>query len=204
MRIPCHQPHKIFPPRCNLFPEGPVQAPKYAPMLGNYLKVGLRNILKHKTFSLINIFGLAAAMSVCMLIIMIIADQRGYDQFHANKDRIYRIQTIGKNGNEMHTASSALPLAELLRKNYSGIEASAGLLRQIGGDLKYNDKIASGAGFFADGNLFRVMDFKLAEGDAATALNHPFSLVISKSLADQLFPREDPIGKTVKDRKSVV
>lgn len=167
-------------------------------MLGNYLKVGFRNILKHKTFSLINIFGLAAAMSVCMLIIMIIADQRGYDQFHVNKDRIYRIQTTGKNGNELHTASSALPLAELLRKNYSGIEASAALMRQIGGDLNYNDKIASGAGYFADGNLFRVMDFRLEEGDAGTALMNPFSLVISKALADQLFPREDPIGKTVK------
>src|SRR6201996_7437683 len=107
-------------------------------MLGNYLKVGLRNILRHKTFSVINIFGLAAAMSVCMLIIMIIADQRGYDQFHVNKDRIYRIQTVGKNGNEVRTASSALPLAELLRKNYAGIEAAAGVMRQIGGDLNYN------------------------------------------------------------------
>ena len=166
-------------------------------MFANYLKVGTRNILKHKAFSLINVFGLAAAMSVCMLIIMIIADQRGYDQFHVNKDRIYRIQTIGKNGNEVHTASSALPLAELLRKDYSGIEASAALMRQIGGDLNYNDKIASGAGYFADGNLFRVMDFVLEEGDAATALNRPFTLVISKALAEQLFPREDPVGKTV-------
>jgi putative ABC transport system permease protein len=167
-------------------------------MLGNYLKVGTRNILKHKTFSLINTFGLAAAMSVCMLIIMIIADQKSYDQFHINKDQIYRIQTIEKNGNELHTASSALPLAALLRKDYSGIEASAALMRQIGGDLNYNDRITSGAGYFADGNLFRVMDFRLEEGDAGTALDRPFSLVISKALADQLFPREDPIGKTVK------
>ena len=167
-------------------------------MLSNYLKVAARNILKHKTFSLINVFGLAAAMSVCMLIIMLIADQRGYDQFHVNKDRIYRIQTVGKNGNDMRTASSALPLAGLLRKDYSGIEASAGIVRNIGGDLVYGEKIVSGAGYFADGNLFRVMDFKLDEGDARNALERPFSLVISKELADQLFPREDPIGKTVK------
>src|ERR1700722_20268159 len=104
-------------------------------MLSNYMTVAARNILKHKTFSLINVFGLAAAMSVCMLIIMLIADQRGYDQFHANKDRSYRIQTVGKNGIEMRTASSALPLAELLRKDYSGVEASAGIVRNIGGDL---------------------------------------------------------------------
>lgn len=166
-------------------------------MLANYLLVGIRNILKHKAFSIINIFGLAAAMSVCMLIIMIIADQRGYDQFQVNKSRIYRIQTAGKNGNEMHTASSALPLAELLRKDYTGIEAAAGVMRQIGGDLNYHDKIASGAGYFADANLLKVMEFKLAAGDANTALNKPFSLVISQELAAQLFPHEDPIGKTV-------
>src|ERR1700722_18033496 len=151
-------------------------------MLANYLKVGTRNILKHKTFSLINVFGLAAAMSVCMLIIMIIADQRSYDQFHVNKDRIYRIQTMDKNDRGMRTASSALPLAELLRKEYTGIEASVGLMRGIGGDLVYKEKIASGAGYFTDGNLFRVMDFTLAEGDARTAWSKPFSLVISREL----------------------
>jgi putative ABC transport system permease protein len=167
-------------------------------MLANYLKIGTRNILKHKAFSLINVFGLAAAMSVCMLIIMIIADQKGYDQFHKNKDRIYRIQTIGKNGNDMRpTASSALPLAALLRRDYPAIEASAGLMRQIGGDLLYKDKIASGGGYFTDGNLFRVMDFTLDEGDVRTALDKPFSMVISRELAEQLFPREDPIGKTI-------
>ena len=167
-------------------------------MLANYLKVGLRNILKHKTFSLINIFGLAAAMSVCMLIIMIIADQKSYDQFHTNKGRIYRIQTVSADGNGMRTASSALPLAALLRKDYAGIEASAGLVRNIGGDLLYKEKIASGGGYFTDGNLFQVMDFALEEGDARTALDRPFSMVISEELAEQLFHREDPIGKTVK------
>ena len=85
-------------------------------MIANYIKVGIRNILKHKTFSFINIFGLASAMSVCLLIILIIADQKSYDLFHKNKDRIYRVQTVGKNGSEMRVASSALPpVAGILR-----------------------------------------------------------------------------------------
>jgi putative ABC transport system permease protein len=166
-------------------------------MFANYLKVAFRNILKYKTFSVINVFGLATSMSVCMLIILITADQKGYDRFHRNRDRIYRVETVGKNGNEMHVASSALPLGELLRTNYSGIEATASLVKSIGGDILYKDKIASGGGYFADGNLFRVMDFRLARGDARTALDKPFSLVIAKDLADQLFPHEDPIGKTI-------
>jgi len=166
-------------------------------MISNYLKVGIRNILKHKTFSFINIFGLASAMSVCLLIILIIADQKSYDGFHKNKTRIFRVQTTGKNGNEMRMASSALPLAAVLRKDYTGIEAAASLVRNIGGDIIYKDKIASGGGYFADENLFRVMDFKLEKGDAGTALEKPFSLVISADLAAQLFFNEDPIGRTV-------
>lgn len=166
-------------------------------MFANYLRTAIRNILKHKTFSLINIFGLAAAMSVCMVIMLIMADQKSYDGFHKNKDRIYRVETVGKNGNRMRVASSALPLADVLRKNYSGIEASAALVKNIGGDLLYKDKIASGAGYFADDNLFRVMDFGLDQGNIHTALEKPFSMVISADLAAQLFPDQDPMGKSI-------
>ncbi len=168
-------------------------------MFKNYFKTAWRNIFKNKTFSLINIIGLAASMSVCFLIIAIIADQKSYDQFHANKNRIYRIETVVKNGNGMRgTASSALPLADVLRRDYTGIEASAALVRNIGGDILYKDKIASGGGYFADGNLFKVMDFKLKQGDAQTALENPFSMVISEELASQLFPNDNPVGKTIK------
>ena len=166
-------------------------------MFANYLKVAFRNIRKYKVFSFINVFGLAASMSVCMLIILIIADQRGYDRFHRNKDRIYRVETVGKDDKDMRVASSALPLGELLRTSYPGIEASASLVKNIGGDLIYKEKIASGAGYFADGNLFRVMDFQLMRGGTRTALEQPFSIVVAEDLADQLFPREDPIGKTI-------
>ncbi len=168
-------------------------------MIRNYFKIAWRNLLKNKTFSSINIIGLAVSMSVCLLILSIIADQKSYDQFHVNKDRIYRIITTGKNNNDMKgTASSALPLGEELRKNYTGIEASASLFRSIGGDIFYDKKIASGGGYFADGNLLKILDFKLIEGDAKTALENPRSLVISEELASQLFYNQNPVGKTVK------
>ena len=167
-------------------------------MLKNYLITAWRNITKNKIFSLINIIGLAVSMSVCFLIILIIADQKSYDQFHVNKNRIYRIQTVGINGTRWRSASSALPLGEMLRREYVGIEASASLARNIGGDLFYQDRIASGGGYFADGNLFKVMDFKLEKGDEQTALQNPFSMVISEELASRLFKDEDPIGKTIK------
>ena len=167
-------------------------------MFKNYFKTAWRNIIKNKTFSFINIIGLAVSMSVCFLTVLIIADQKNYDQFQTNKDRIYRIETVGKNGNGMRVASSALPLADELQRNYTGIKASATLVRNIGGDILCNDKIASGGGYFADGNLFKVMDFKLKEGNPQTALEKPFSMVISQELAQQLFPKENAIGKIIK------
>lgn len=167
-------------------------------MLKNYFNTALRNLLKNKTFSFINIVGLAISMSACLLGILIIADQKSYDSFHANKDRIYRINTVGSRGNDMQMATSAFPLGEELVKNITGIEAATSLVRKLGGDVFYNDKIASGGGYFADGGLFKVMDFQLEEGDPNTALSNPFSLIISKAIATQLFYNENPIGKIVK------
>jgi putative ABC transport system permease protein len=166
-------------------------------MIKNYFKIALRNLSKNKTFSFINIIGLAVSMSVCLLIISIIADQKSYDQFHANKNRIYRILTYGKGGNDFKTASSAFPLAKKLQQEYTGIEQSASLVRNIGGDILYKENAASGGGYFADGQLFKILDFKLIKGDAVSALQNPFSLVIAEDLAQQLFSNDDPIGKIV-------
>ena len=167
-------------------------------MFQNYLKIALRNLFRNKVFSLINIIGLAVSMSVCLLIINLIADQKNYDQFHVNKDRIYRVMTHGKNGNEFQTASSALPLAQKLKKEFTGIELTASLVRNIGGDVVYDEKFASGGGYFADGELFKILDFKLSKGDINTALQKPFSLVISEEMASQLFDNQEAIGKFVK------
>ena len=167
-------------------------------MIQNYFKIAWRNILKNRTFSSINIIGLAVSMSVCLLILSIIADQKSYDHFHTNRDRIYRVLTIGSNGNRMNAmASSSLPLGEELRTSYAAVEEASSMFRGIGGDVFYNEKIASGGGYFADGNLLKILDFEFIEGDPNTALDNPRSLVISEEMATQLFYNENPIGKTV-------
>ncbi|MDB5280301.1 MAG: hypothetical protein JWR61_5256 [Ferruginibacter sp.] len=166
-------------------------------MIKNYFKIAIRTLTKNKAFSLINIVGLAVSMSVCLLIINIYADQKSYDQFHGNKDRIYRVLTYGIGGDNSKTASSAFPLAKKLQQDYPGIEQTASLVRNIGGDMLYKEKAASGGGYFADGQLFKIMDFKLSKGDAATALQNPYSLVITEEIAKELFNNEDPIGKAV-------
>lgn len=166
-------------------------------MLKNYFKIAWRNLIRNKSFSLINILGLAVSMSICLLIIMIGIDQYSYDTYHSKKDRIYRIHSTEYQENEGETASSALPLAEKLKKEYPIIEAAAAINSEIGGDIIYEEKFASGGGYFADENLFKILDFSFKEGDPKTALNEPFSMVITSELADILFKNESALGKIV-------
>jgi putative ABC transport system permease protein len=165
-------------------------------MFKNYFKTAIRSLAKNKAFSLINIIGLAVSMAVCLLIINIIAEQKSYDTFHSKKERIYRVMTMGAGGS-FTTATAAYPLAQKLKQEYPGIEQTATLVRNIGGDMLYNEKAASGGGYFADGQLFKVFDYKLSKGDAATALKNPFSLVVSEKIAKLLFGNEEPIGRQV-------
>ena len=143
-------------------------------MLKNYIIIAWRNLIRNKSFSLINILGLAVSMSVCLLIIMIGMDQYSYDTYHSKKDRVYRVHTTRYQENNGETASSALPLAEKLKNEYPIIEAAAAINSEIGGDVVYEDKFATGGGYFADANLFQILDFSFKEGDPNTALNEPF------------------------------
>ncbi len=166
-------------------------------MITNYFKIAWRNLLRNKAFSFINITGLAVSMSVCLLIINMITEQKNYDSFHAKKDRIYRIMTEGRGGNDFKTASCTYSLAQKLKQDFPGTEQSATLVRNIGGDMLYKEKAVTGGGYFADGQLFKIFDFGLSKGNAATALESPFSLVIADDLAKQLFGNEEAIGKIV-------
>ncbi len=159
-------------------------------MFQNYFNVGIRNILKYKVFSFINVFGLAVAMSVCMLIIMMLADQSRYDAFHSNSDRIYRILSNTY-------ATSPYPLASALKAEYPIVEETTNLTPGVGGDVTYQQKLADMRGYFAEPSFFRIFSFELEKGDKSTALVSPNSMVISSELASRLFGDENPIGKVV-------
>jgi putative ABC transport system permease protein len=162
----------------------------------NYVKVGVRNIIKHKTFSFINIFGLAVAMAVCMLLILMLADQHRYDQFHTNKDRIYRILSSTAEGRQPY-ATSPFPLAKSLKETYPIVEETTHLTPGIGGDVVYQQKLTEMRGYFAEPSFFSVFSFQLAKGDPRTALSAPNSVVLSAEVAYELFNDENPIGKVV-------
>jgi len=165
-------------------------------MFKNYFKVGIRNILKYKVFSFINVFGLAVAMSLCMLIILMLADQHRYDAFHEKKARIYRILTDYE-GSRQAYATSPYPLAATLKTEYTVAEDAVTLMPGVGGDASYQQRIATLRGYFADPSFFNVFSFDLVQGDKKTALKAPFSVIITKALAEQLFEHENPLGKVI-------
>lgn len=165
-------------------------------MFYNYFKTGLRNILKYKVFSFINVFGLSVALSVCMLIILMLADQKSYDQFHAKKDRTYRVLSKIEES-VVPNATSPFPLSSTMREDYSIVEDATHLLPGVGGDATYGTKTVEMRGFFADSSFFNVFSFDLEEGNRHTALSNPNTIVISRELATMLFEDEDAVGKRV-------
>ncbi len=105
-------------------------------MFNNYLKTAIRSLLRHRFFSAINIFGLAVSMTICMAIMMLVADQMTYDRFNTNRDRIFRItsQLLNPDGKSEGniTSTSAHPLGEELKNNYTGIEKVVRIKRGFG------------------------------------------------------------------------
>jgi putative ABC transport system permease protein len=164
-------------------------------MIRNYFKIGFRNLIKYKAFSLINIFGLAVAMSVCMLMILMYADQLSYDQFHKNKERVYRINTNSMSNGNLR-ATIPFPVAGKL-KAYPFIEEVALLRRGFGGDAVHNLNYSEMRGFFTTSSFFKIFSYELEAGNQATALEKPNSLVITHKVAKKLFGKRDPIGKTI-------
>ena len=169
-------------------------------MFKNYFRTALRLFWKNKSFSFINVGGLALSMAVCLLLIMIIKDANEYDKFHPNSDRVYRINTdmLKKDGNKNLYATSPYMVASTLASNYTGIENwtmfSNGMNKEITADSrKFQLNM-----HFTNSNFFNLFGFTLKEGNAATALTQPYTIVLTDDLTTKLFPAGNAIGKSVK------
>ena len=170
-------------------------------MLKNYLKIALRNLARHKGYAFINIMGLAVGIAASVLIALYIVDELGYDRFHENADRMYRITAdwSNKGDSKIHQLGTPWILAKTIRDKYSQVEA----LTQMTGPL--GDVIVKKGGlalketdaYAADASFFDVFTFPLVKGDPRTALLNPNSVVLSESLAAKCFGSEDPMDRTV-------
>jgi putative ABC transport system permease protein len=174
-------------------------------MLKNYLITALRSLVRNRFFSLLNITGLAVGMAICMGIIMLVADQFTYDRHNVLGDRIFRINTLNVNDDGIVTdskmnAASPMPLRGELMENYTGIEKVVRLKRGFGNgwiELENQNVNIPLAGFYADPEVLEVFGYELQHGEAATALQEPYSVVLTRKAADKLFKNENPTGQTI-------
>jgi putative ABC transport system permease protein len=165
-------------------------------MFLNYLKVGWRNMKKHTGFSLINVFGMAASLSVCLLLILFILDQKSYDRFHEKSDRIVRVTFESSSSGDMFATTPA-SLGDLLEKQYPEVEATVKVNGGFYGDFRYSEIDVSLSGFYASQSFLSVFDFHLLEGDIQTALKDPGSVLLTPESARKLFGNEETLGKTL-------
>ncbi len=170
-------------------------------MFKNYLKIALRNLLKYKGYSLINILGLAVGMASCILILLYVHDELSYDQHHEKADQIYRVtrEWFNSDGSpNLHLGHVAPPIGPLLKNDFPDILQMARI--SDGGNplLRYQDKVFQEERFyFADPNIFEIFTLPLLQGDPRNALTDPNGVVITPAMAQKYFGNEEPLGKVL-------
>jgi putative ABC transport system permease protein len=168
-------------------------------VIKSYFLTAIRNLINHRSFSIINIFGLSVSMAVCMLIILVLQDQFSYDNFHKNRDRIYRIQTkdnLSKIALSKY-ASTSWPLAKELKDNYPFVEEAAAINNRYNEEGTYDNKRFTVSSIFATPSFFKIFDFKLKDNVKSNPLDEPNSIVLTEELASKFFGDNDPTGKTI-------
>ena len=168
-------------------------------MLKNYLKVALRNILKTKVFSLINITGLAIGMAATLMILMYVANELSYENFHQKHKQIYRVSVeFGEKGKTMKFAGAMPALGPALTAEVPDVLNAVRFYRDEHAVMEYGQKEFSESNvFFADPSVFDVFTFPFLEGNKEEALRAPFSLVLTERAAQKYFGEQDPLGQSI-------
>ena len=173
-------------------------------MIRSYFKIALRNISKRKLYSFINAFGLSIGIAFCILIYLFINDERSFDQFHANKDVIYRVhctsfdeERFKKGDKDVYSSHAYLPakLSEVMREEMAEVAQVTRFNNWGEGILRYNNKVFSERVCFVDSGFFNMFSFDLLSGDSKKLFNKESDAVLTEEIAKKYFGDEDPVGK---------
>jgi len=167
-------------------------------MFRNYLVIALRNIVRHKLYSFINIAGLAVGLACAILIILFVRDELSYDKWIPGGDKLYRVETtfhVPGRG-DIVTAQTTMPLTVTMRDQIPEVTSQTRLVMQgmsmIAGDRRFSETVAT-----VDSNFLQVIPLPLVSGDPHTVLSRPDGIVISERIAHKYFGDANPIGKTL-------
>jgi len=170
-------------------------------MIRNYFKIAWRNLVRNKTFSVINIVGLTTGLVCCLLLVLYIQHELSFDNFHPNKDRIVRvIMEYSFNGGKPEkgnwTSTKVLPsFKRQFPEVESGVKLNTAWTNMV---VKYGNKLFIECNFlFADSNFFNVFGYQLISGNPSKVLNLTNNVVITETSAKKYFGKENPVGKTL-------
>jgi putative ABC transport system permease protein len=170
-------------------------------MLKNYFKIAWRNLKRNKSYAAINIIGLSLGIASSILIFTLVSFHLSYENFNKNKDRIYRVVTELHSDEVSYTPGTPPPFAKAMRDDYSFAEKTAQAvtfwdeLISIPASTD-NKKFQEENGFTCvDPEFFDIFNFPLVQGDIKTALNDPFTALVTQKIAKKYFGTEDAIGK---------
>ena len=167
-------------------------------MFKNYFKTAVRNLLRNKVYSFINIAGLSLGLACCLLIFLYSKDEVSYDRFHKNKENIYRIVadiTNPQGKTDKYSSTGMMPGPEFKRQ----IPEIENYVRLKGTDytVKTGNGVFDQEALSVDDNFFSVFSFPLIQGDAKTALKNIHSLVLSEEEAEKYFGDKNAVGRTL-------
>jgi putative ABC transport system permease protein len=170
-------------------------------MIRSYLKTAVRFLLKNKSFSFINIFGLAVGTLCCLYILLYVQDQYSYDKHHKDAQDIYRVNSdVNLTGDKHHNASTSPPIAPAIKRDFPEVVQFTRHVG-IGGKnlLKYKEKSFYEEKLaYVDSTFFNVFSYHFVYGkNTPDLLRQSYSIVLQKSVSDKLFGNDDPINKVI-------
>lgn len=172
-------------------------------MIRNYVKVASRNIMKRKLYSFINAFGLSIGIAFCILIYLYILDEKSFDQFHVNKDHIYRMEGRHFNTWEPNATSPfdthawlQTGLKQALIDDLPEVQYATRFTDNHG-ILRYGEKVFTEKVHYVDRDFFDMFSFPLVAGNKSNVFKSTSEVVLTPVIAEKYFGKEDPVGKTV-------
>ncbi len=160
-------------------------------MLKYYIKIAFRNFKKYRSYFFISLFGLSVGLAVSIMLLLYVQNEFSYDRYNENADNIYRLI---QSDEVFHSPQTAKILADGIPE----IEDYGRLLVTWGKILEYGEhKFKETDVIYADPSIFRIFSFNFISGDPLTALNDPYTMVISQRIAKKYFGTENPIGKVI-------
>lgn len=166
----------------------------------NYFKTSVRSLARNKLFSTINILGLAISMSIGILMITYLSQLLSYDKFHENKDRIFRVNTTYSDitgTDPFDLASNSVFLGKQLREDMPELEEVLIMRRNFRRDFKKGENVIPARGLYTEAPFFKLFSFELLEGDPITALQEPYAIVLTESVANKLFGNDSALGQII-------